>query len=673
MSGRDAATRATELRRILEEASDLYYNEGAPPMSDAEYDALFAELRALEESHPDLRKPDSPTQRVGAPLPRGSRFETAAHLAPMLSIESLTSTTEVRDFAARAVRHLGLDDGTELPWAAEPKLDGVSASLLYEDGVLVRGLSRGDGAQGEDITQNLRAIRSVPLRLAGDPGTWPTRIEIRGEVILSASNFARLREESETTTDTPFRNARNTVAGTLKLLDPATVARRRLDFVCWGIGHAEGLETRSYAELRQKLEAFGFTVSQPFAACTGIEEVIAYHARLEADRDQLPYEMDGIVAKVDDTELQRRLGRTARTPRWCLAFKFAPRRGTSRIERIVAQVGRTGAVTPVAELEPVELAGVTVRRATLHNWGLLAERDIRVDDIVEVERAGDVIPAVVEVHATRRGPGSTPTTPPSNCPTCGSQLEAEGAFLYCVNVECPDQLRGRVIHLASRRALDIEGLGPKAVDQLMDAGLVQSLEDVFRLPQRSDDLALLDRWGERSVEKLCSAIEASRGPDLARFINALGIRHVGEQTAKDLASAFEDLDALSAADEEALCEVEGIGEEVAKSIRRFFEQPGNQEFLAGLREVGVEPQRAAPSEGPLSGRVFCFTGGLSTMSRDEAKLLVEQRGAKTSASITKTVTDVVAGAKAGSKLDKARKLGIAILDEDEFRALVGAT
>ncbi|MGA0059931.1 MAG: NAD-dependent DNA ligase LigA [Planctomycetota bacterium] len=672
MSGHNASTRAHELRRILEEASDLYYNEGAPPMSDAAYDALFAELRALEDAHPDLLTPDSPTQRVGAPLPRGSRFETVAHLVPMLSIESLTSTSEVRDFAVRAIRHLGLDEGTELPWAAEPKLDGVSASLLYEEGVLVRGLSRGDGAQGEDITQNLRAIRSVPLRLSGSPASWPRRIEVRGEVILSASNFARLREESETTTDTPFRNARNTVAGTLKLLDPATVSRRRLDFVCWGVGHAEGLETHSYAELRKKLEDFGFTLSQPFASCTGIEEVVAYHDRLEADRDQLPYEMDGIVAKVDDTELQRRLGRTARTPRWCLAFKFAPRRGTSRIERIVAQVGRTGAVTPVAELEPVELAGVTVRRATLHNWGLLAERDIRVDDIVEVERAGDVIPAVVEVHATRRGPDSMPTTPPTQCPTCSSQLEAEGAFLYCVNVECPDQLRGRVIHLASRRALDIEGLGPKAVDQLMDAGLVASLEDVFRLPQRRDELAELERWGERSVDKLCAAIDGARSPDLARFLNALGIRHVGEQTAKDLASAFEDLDALRGADEEALCEVEGIGEEVAKSIRRFFEQPGNLQFLDGLREAGVAPRRATRTEGPLSGRVFCFTGGLSTMSRDEAKLLVEQMGAKTSASITKTVTDVVAGAKAGSKLDRARKLEIAILDEDGFRALVGA-
>jgi len=672
MSGNDASIRATELRRILQEASDLYYNEGAPPMSDAEFDALFVELRGLEEMHPELRSPDSPTQRVGAPLPRGTRFATAAHLAPMLSIESLTSTTEVLDFATRAVRHLGLEEGTELPWAAEPKLDGVSASLLYEDGILIRGLSRGDGTEGEDITQNLRAIRSVPLRLSGDPETWPKRIEVRGEVILSATNFARLRDESETTTDTPFRNARNTAAGTLKLLDPTTVSRRRLDFVCWGVGHAEGLQTDSYAQLRERLAGFGFTLSQPFTSCRDIAGVIAYHDSLEADRDRLPYEMDGIVAKVDDTELQRRLGRTARTPRWCLAFKFAPRRGTSRIERIVAQVGRTGAVTPVAELEPVELAGVTVRRATLHNWGLLAERDIRVNDIVEVERAGDVIPAVVEVHATRRGPDSTPTEPPVACPTCSSNLEAEGAFLYCVNVECPDQLRGRIIHLASRRALDIEGLGPKAVDQLMEAGLVHSLEDVFRLSQRRDELTKLDRWGERSADKLCTAIDGARNPDLARFIHALGIRHVGEQTAKDLASAFEDLDALRSADEAALCEVEGIGEEVAKSIRRFFEQPGNQQFLSGLQEAGVQPLRAMPSEGPLAGRVFCFTGGLSTMSRDDAKLLVERLGAKTSASITKAVTDVIAGAKAGSKLDKARKLGIATLDEDGFRALVDA-
>jgi DNA ligase (NAD+) len=661
--------RAAELRRILREAADLYYNEGASPISDADYDALFAELRALEAADPELRTDDSPTRRVGAPLPKGSRFPTAAHLAPMLSIESLTSADEVREFAERARKYLALEEDRALTWVAEPKLDGVSASLLYEDGVLVRGLSRGDGTVGEDVTQNLRTIRSIPLRLAGQ-GPFPARIEIRGEVILSAQNFARLREETETSTDTPFRNPRNTVAGTLKLLDPATVARRRLDFVCWGLGHAEGLADATYTEQRATLAGYGFTMAEPCRSCAGIDEVIAFHAGLEAGRDTIGYEMDGIVAKVDDLELQRRLGRTARTPRWSLAFKFAPRSGTTRIERIVAQVGRTGAVTPVAELEPIELAGVTVRRATLHNWGLLAERDIREQDVVEVQRAGDVIPAVVEVHHARRGSDSRAVEPPSACPTCGAALESEGAFLYCVNVECPDQLRGRIVHLASRRALDIEGLGPKAVDQLMEAGLLRRLEDVFRLPERREEIVGLERWGERSFEKLAAHIEGAKHPPLARFLHALGIRHVGEQTAKDLAAAFEDLDAVAAADEAALCEVDGVGAEVAASIRRFFSLPENQRFLEATAAAGVRIARSERAAGPLTGRVFCFTGGLGAMSRDDAKLRVEALGAKTSASVTKAVTDVVAGAKAGSKLDKARKLELRILSEEEFGALL---
>ena len=662
--------RAHQLRRKLQLAAELYYNEGRPPISDAEYDASFDELRALEAAHPEVVTEDSPTQRIGAPLPKGSSFDKVAHLAPMLSIESLTTAAQVREFGARARKQLELDADVDLRWFAEPKLDGVSASLRYDDGRLVRGLSRGDGAVGEDITRNLRAIRGVPLRLAGR-GPFPERIEVRGEVIMSRTNFERLRSLAETSADTPFRNARNTVAGTLKLLDPAVVAKRRLDFVTWGVGHVEGLELRRYSELVERLRRYGFQTAERARPCESIDEVIAFHAELEADRDRIEYEMDGIVAKIDDLGQQRRLGRTARTPRWSLAFKFAARRGTTRIERIVAQVGRTGVVTPVAELAPIELAGVTVRRATLHNWGLVAARDVREQDLVEVERAGDVIPAVVEVHEARRTRGSTAVVAPRTCPTCSSTLEAEGAFLYCANVECPDQLRGRIVHLASRRALNIEGLGPKNVDQLIAAELLRRLEDVFHLPEKRDEILALERWGERSFDKLAAAVEAAKRPTLARLLHALGIRHVGEQTAKELAAHFDSLEALREADEKALCEVEGVGSEVAASIHKFFALPENLRFLDEAAAAGLQVVERRATAGPLTGRNFCFTGGLGTLSRDDAKALVEGLGARTSASISSGVTDVVAGQKAGSKLERAKKLGIAILDEDAFLALVG--
>ena len=711
MSSKATERRVAELRRKIRHADELYYNEGTPEMADSEYDALFRELVALEEEHPELRAVDSPTQRVGAPLPKGSSFAKADHLAPMLSIASLTSADEVREFVARAKKNLGIalppaedpdvdDDGKDdaeddpeddaeaapapealdgepppeesVAWYLEPKFDGVSASLLYEDGVLVRGLSRGDGATGEDITQNLRTVRDIPLQLGGRKKP-PARIEVRGEVLLSRTNFDRLVESATTTGDTPFRNPRNTVAGTLKLLDPAVVSARRLDFVAWGVGHVEGLEARTYTDVVAALERFGFRTAEQHAVVESVEDLLAFHNDLENRRDALPYEMDGIVAKIDRLDLQRRLGRTARTPRWMLAFKFPPRRGTTRVERIVAQVGRTGVVTPVAELEPVELAGVTVRRATLHNWGLLAERDVREGDVVDVERAGDVIPAVVHVHVDRRAKSSKPVEPPTTCPTCGSELEAEGAFLHCVNVECPDTLKGRVAHFASRRAMDIEGLGEKSVDQLMDAGLLQRLEDVFRLPERKDEILALERWGERSFERLAAGIDAAKTPSLDRYLYAMGIRQVGEQTARDLADAFESLDAIQDADEEALCEVHGVGEEVAASIRRFFELPENRRFLVAAGEAGVRVEEREKIAGDLEGRVFCFTGGLDAMSRDEARALVEARGATTSSSVTKKVTDVVAGAKAGSKLDKARKLGLAVLTEDDFLELVGRT
>ena len=662
--------RIAELRTLIRAADELYYNQGQSDLTDAEYDALFRELRELEAASPALITEDSPTQRVGAPLPAGTTTAKAEHLVPMLSIESLHTADEVQEFDARARKHLDLPEDEVLSYVVEPKFDGVSASLLYEKGELVRVLSRGDGAQGEDITPNVRTIRNVPLKLAGK-GPFPDRIEIRGEVILSRESFDALNRRAETTMETPFRNPRNAVAGSLKLLDPGIVARRQMDFICWGVGHLEGLEVSTYQELQQAVVGFGLTIAEDTKVANSLEDILAFHTSIEERRDSIRYEMDGIVAKVNDLDVQRQLGRRSRAPRWILAYKFAPRQAITRVLGITAQVGRTGAITPVAELEPIELAGVTVRRATLHNWGLLTERDVREDDVVCIERAGDVIPEVVTVFPEKRKASSQPFPTPSECPVCQSTLEAEGAFLYCLNVDCPDQIKGRIVHMASRRALDIDRLGPSYVDQLLEAKLIAHPEDIFTLPDRRDEILALERWGEKSYDKLVSELDKAKRPDLARFLYGLGIRHVGATTAKDLAAALDTLEAIEAADEEQLMTVDGVGEEVARSIQAFFALSGNQRFLAAVRAAGLEIQVKENGDGPLTGRVFCFTGSLNTIGRDDARQLAEELGAKTSASVTKKVTDVVLGEKAGTKAAKAKKLELNTMDEAGFLALVG--
>lgn len=659
-----------DLRQRIRTADDQYYNAGQSDLTDAQYDELFVRLRKLEGKHPELSTKDSPTQSVGAPLKRGGSFETHGHLTHMGSLESLMQPDDVEAFVARARKLLELEDDEELSWSCEPKLDGVSANLLYEDGVLVRGLSRGDGQTGEDLTRNLRTIRNLPAQLAGD-GPFPARIEIRGEVIMSKRGFTALQRREETSSEGTFRNARNTVAGTLKQLDPRVVKRRPLDFLAFAVGHLEGPPFATHAALRQQLAAWGFAVADPATTARDLAAIHAYHGDLERRRDELPYEMDGAVAKVNELELQQKLGRTSRTPRWALAYKFKPRLARSRILNIDAQVGRTGAVTPVANLEPTELAGVTVRNASLHNWVLLAERDVREGDAVEIQRAGDVIPEVVRVFTEERSADSKPVTPPETCPACSNPLQPEGKFLYCSSIDCDAQLVGRIVHLASRRAFDIEGLGPKQVEQLVEAQLVRSIEDVFALHEREERLLDLDRWGKRSTQNLLKQIAARRQPPLARFINGVGIRHVGETTAKDLANHFGTLQRLVAATNAELLAVDGVGDEVAKAVLEFFSIEKNQRTLTALHGAGVHPQAAERVDGgSLSGRVFVFTGGLTTMSRDEAREKVEALGAKATAGVSKKVTDVVAGEDAGSKLAKAEKLGLRIHTEDEFRAIL---
>lgn len=661
-----------ELRDRIRAADDQYYNHGASEVTDADYDNWLAELRKLEATNPKLLTADSPTQRVGAPLPKGGSFATVEHLSQMGSLESLMTADEVREFGERASKLLGLENAAPLTWSCEPKLDGTSANLIYENGEFRRGLSRGDGSRGEDLSRNLRTIRNLPLQLGGK-GPFPKTIEIRGEVIMSREGFRRLQENEETSSEGTFRNARNTVAGTLKLLDPRTVKRRPLDFIAFGIGHVEGHDFATHRQLRAQLTDWGFTVAEPSALATDLDGILAYRDQLEAQRDALTYELDGVVAKVDDIAAQQKLGRTSRTPRWALAYKFAPRLAKTRVERIGAQVGRTGAVTPVAHLEPTDLAGVTVRNASLHNWALLAERDIREGDTVEIQRAGDVIPEVVRVFPDERPADSVPAAPPTKCPACGGALHTEGKFVYCGDLDCKAQLQGRIVHLASRRALDIEGLGPKQVAQLTESGIVKTLEDVFTLAARKAELLELERWGERSTQNLLENLERCRQPTLARFLNGIGIRHVGETTAKDVASHFGSLARLREATPEALTAVDGVGEEVQKAILEFFASPKNQTTLQRLTEAGVEPQESVPTAaGPLDGRVFVFTGGLATMTRDDAKEMVEALGAKTANGVSKKVTDVVAGTDAGSKLEKAEKLELRIHDEAGFAALVAA-
>ena len=663
-----------ELVAQIRRHDELYYNEGRQEVSDSDYDALRRELAGLERTFPDLVLDDSPSKRVGMRPKAGA--QQLEHIVPMLSLESLTDQQQAIDFDERIRKGLELGEGESVVYACEPKYDGVSANLLYEDGELVRGLSRGDGRLGEVITNNLRCVRGVPASLSPSSTSGlelaGTRIEVRGEVILSRQRFEELRVEREAADETPFRNARNAVAGALKRVDATGLGDFGMDLIFWGVGEHRGIDADTYSELSDKIADLGFVVSPQRSLVEGIEAVLEYHAALEADRDSLPYEMDGVVAKVDSIGAQRRLGRTARTPRWAFAQKFAPRRAWTRVAEIRVQVGRTGHVTPVAVLDPVELAGVTVQRASLHNFGLLEERDIRAGDRVEVERAGDVIPEVVRVDLDARPEDSQAYPKPTGCPSCGQELVQEGAFLVCSYLDCPAQLRERVVHLASRRALDIDRLGEKYVDQLFEAGLLEGIEDVFRLDQQRDALLELERWGPQSVDNLVAELERAKRAELPRFVYALGIRHVGERVSADLSEAFGSFDALRAASLEQLEEVDGVGPKVAAEVRAFFDSERNQKVLDAIFEAGVEVQELAVADGDavLAGRVFCFTGGLESMSRDQARERAEAHGAATASGISKRVTDVVAGPGAGSKLEKAQKLGLAVLTEDQFIALL---
>ncbi|MCX8052773.1 MAG: NAD-dependent DNA ligase LigA [Armatimonadetes bacterium] len=665
-----------DLRRRINRANYLYYVKDQPEISDAEYDRLMRRLQELEEKYPSLVTPDSPTQRVGA-TPQTELAEYR-HVVPMLSLQNALGEEELRAFDERLKRFLGRSDDIE--YVCELKFDGLAVSLTYIEGILTAGATRGDGYTGENVTENLRTIKTIPLNLHHskrehpDVKPIPRMIEVRGEVILFHDEFRRINEERETSGEPTFANPRNAAAGSVRQLDPRVTARRKLTMFCYGIGACEGIEFETQYEILCALGDWGFKVNPNIKLCANINEAAEFIATWQTKKEELPYDIDGVVVKVNSLELQNRLGFVARSPRWAVAYKYPPQQVTTRVRDIRVQVGRTGALTPVADLEPVEVGGVTVSRATLHNEDEIRRKDVRIGDTVVVQRAGEVIPEIVEVVKEKRTGSEVEFVMPSKCPVCGADvMRAPGeAVARCMGIACPAQIKEHILHFASRTAMDIEHVGPALVDQLIEKGLIHDPADLYYL--RKDQLIHLERMAEKSAQNVIDAIQRSKSASLARLIYALGIRHVGERTAAILAENFGSIDRLRNATEEELAEVPDVGPVVAKSIVTFFRQDETAEVLRKLKKAGIDPfvspiskdSGATRESGVFSGKTVVFTGGLSSMTRDEAEEIVRNLGGKPSSSVSKNTDLVVAGEKAGSKLDKALSLGVNVISEDEF-------
>jgi DNA ligase (NAD+) len=680
-----AAAELAELAAAIARHDRLYYRDAAPEVSDAEYDALRQRNQAIEARFPDLTRADSPSHRVGAPPVED--FGKVRHRVPMLSLDNAMAAGEVSEFVRRVRRFLNLGEVVALDLVSDPKIDGLSANLRYEDGSFVQGATRGDGMVGEDVTANLRTIHDIPQRLEG--GALPSALEVRGEVYMERADFMALNAAREAAGEPLFANPRNFAAGSLRQLDPGITARRRLRFFAYGWGEALPPIEGAYSEFLDRLHEWGFRVNPLTERCADEAAVIAYHERLGAERFELPYDIDGVVVKVDRIDYQRRLGFVGRAPRWAIAFKFAAEQAETRVVGISVQVGRTGALTPVAALEPVTVGGVVVTSATLHNEDYIQSKDIRVGDTVVVQRAGDVIPQVVEVRHERRPPGTPAYVFPDHCPVCGSlALRPPGeAVRRCTGgLICRAQITERLRHFVSRAAFDIEGLGRKQVPQLLEAGLIRQPGDVFRLaeePERLRQLEALPLWGSKKAENLRRAIEARRRIPLARFINALGIRYVGETNARLLARHYGSLDSWRAAmvgaaegdahAREELEAISGIGPAVAEALVEFFKETHNREVVEDLASlIEVEDATAdADATSPLAGKTVVFTGTLAHMTRAEAKATAEALGAKVAGSVSAKTDYVVVGADAGSKAKKAAGLGVTTLSEAEWQELVG--
>ncbi len=654
-----------KLREEIEYHNHFYYVLDQPEISDAQYDRLMKELEKLEEQYPELRSPNSPTQRVGAP-PLVS-FEIVRHTLPMLSLANAFNETEARDFDKRVKKFLGSSE--DITYVAEPKLDGLAVELVYERGQFIVGSTRGDGVNGENITQNLRTIKTIPLQLIRKEIPAPERLEVRGEVIIQLKKFKELNRKREEMGDPPFANPRNAAAGSVRQLDSKITAGRPLEIYCYGLGEVTGRTFKTHSEILQTFPKWGLRTNPHIQRCQNIDEVLEYYHKMNEKRETLPYEIDGIVIKVDRLDLQERLGEIARSPRWALAFKFQPKQETTKILDIIVQVGRTGALTPVAVMEPVKVGGVEVSRATLHNQDEIDKKDVRVGDTVVIQRAGDVIPEVVQVITSKRKGIEKKFRMPSKCPVCGAEVIKEEAIHRCIGLDCPAQLKGRIKHFASKRAMDIEGLGVKLTDQLVEKGLIKDVADIYTI--NKEELIELERLAEKSAQNIIDAIEKSKTKPLSKFLYALGIRHVGETTAEDLARQFPRLDDLFHISEEDLMEVEGIGPEVAASVHQFFRDKKNKESIELLKKAGVkviEPK--IKEKGKLAGKTFIFTGALKTFGRDEARDLVESLGGMTASSVSKKVDFVVVGEDPGSKFDKAKELGIKTLTEEEFKKMI---
>jgi DNA ligase (NAD+) len=682
-----AISEAEELRTAIERHNRLYYQQDRPEVSDALYDILMRRLEKLEAEYPGLVTPDSPTQRVGAaPV---EEFGTVTHTIPMLSLKNARNSDELLEFNEQIKRFLKLDPDIDIEYAIEPKMDGLAVELVYENGKFIKGSTRGDGYTGEDITANLRTIKTIPLSISTSISgkiTTPKLIEIRGEVVIPLKQFEKLNKERIKAGEEPFANPRNAAAGSLRQKDPAVTATRPLDIYCYGVGAAKGTEFENRIDTHKLmlnyLFAIGLKTNPETVQVNGINEAITECIRFEEARDSFNYEIDGAVIKVNDLKMQEELGEIARSPRWAVAYKFKPKEEATVVEAITLSVGRTGAITPVAELYPVEIGGVTVRHASLHNFDEIKRLDIREGDTVVVQRAGDVIPKIVRVEKEKRPEEAEPFGLPTECPECGSKVERDGAILYCTaSLTCAAQVTGSIAHFVSKRAMDIDGIGEKQVAQLLESGMIKDIADLYSLDRKEVALAGLDRWGDVSAKNAVEAIEGSKKPELARLIYALGIRGVGETTARLIAVEFKGLGPLMEVAEagavarklsderelsDVLLDIHGIGKEIANSIVDFFSEAHNRSVIERLLKAGVEYQAPKEAEGFLAGKVYLFTGTLTGISRDRAREMVERAGGRTVTALSKTVDVLVAGAKAGSKLAKAEQMGVRVIDEEQF-------